>query len=207
VELAELLRGKAAEQALPSKRDALLQLADALEQQAKDVMDRANELLRLPGDKPRQQKLDDAINKLKKTMQAALIPLQEDYAAACNAQKWTLEGSGLQQAEIRNTDPADKKRAIEELLEAVKAGDKLRIKVFFFLIGGENDLKIVAGSIGSCRVGIGQCSKPCQASHGCSSRGIRGSRAVQFEEKRTQACCQGFFFFFFFGGGGGVLRF
>lgn len=129
MELAELLRGKAAEQALPSKRDALLQLADALEQQAKDVMDRANELLRLPGDKPRQQKLDDAINKLKKTMQAALIPLQEDYVAACNAQKWTLEGSGLKQAEFRNTDPADKKRAIEELLEAVKAGDKLRIKV------------------------------------------------------------------------------
>jgi hypothetical protein len=91
-------------------------------------MDRANELLRLPGDKPRQQKLDDAINKLKKTMQAALVPLQEDYVAACNAQKWTLEGSALQQVERKTTDPADKKRAIEELLEAVRAGDKLRIK-------------------------------------------------------------------------------
>ncbi len=89
VELADALRNKAAEQALPMKRDALLQLADALEKQAKDVMDRANELLRLPGDKVeepaiccaissdssskgRQQKLDDALTKLKKTMKVRM---------------------------------------------------------------------------------------------------------------------------------------
>ncbi len=128
VELADAIRAKAAEQALPVRRDALLQLADALEQQAKDVMDRANELLRLPGDKGRQQKLDDALTKLKKTMKDALVPLQEEYIAALNAQKWTLEGVTPSQVQRLTTDPADRKRAIEQLLEAVRAGDKPRIK-------------------------------------------------------------------------------
>lgn len=124
MELADALRAKADETTMPLKKEALLDFAEALELQAKDVMDRANELLRLPGDKPRQQKLQDALNKLKKTMKDALIPLQEDYVAACNPQKWTFEGGNAQQVQRMTTDPADKKRAFEQLLEAIKAGDK-----------------------------------------------------------------------------------
>jgi hypothetical protein len=56
-------------------------------------MDRANELLRLPGDKPRADKLKEALQKLQKTMKQALVPLEEDYIAACDPQKWTVEGS------------------------------------------------------------------------------------------------------------------
>lgn len=128
VELADALRAKAGEQVLPQKKDALLSFADALEKQAKDVMDRANELLRLPGDKGRKEKLQDALTQLKKTMKDALVPLQEDYIQACEAQKWSLAGLEPSQVRRMNTDPADKKRAIEQLLEAIKAGDKPLVK-------------------------------------------------------------------------------
>lgn len=128
VELADSLRGRANETPLPMKKDALLRLADALEQQAKDVMDRANELLRLPGDPKRIEKLQDALQKLQKTMKAALVPIEEDYIEACNPKKWSLQDGNARFAQRMDTDPLDRKRAIEQLIEAVKAGDKPLIK-------------------------------------------------------------------------------